>query len=88
MRLTSRSKVSGSTFIAPWIKWAAAYPPAIVQLQDEGALEENRQHRSVQYLNNVLERIIGPSSAGSARVSIFAHSGELGVRLPAMKRLI
>ena len=23
MRLTSRSKVSGSTYIAPWIKWAA-----------------------------------------------------------------
>jgi transposase, IS6 family len=28
----------------------AAYPPAIVQLKDEGVLEENCQHRPVQYL--------------------------------------
>jgi IS6 family transposase len=28
----------------------AAYPPTIVQLKDEGALEENCQHRAVQYL--------------------------------------
>jgi transposase-like protein len=28
----------------------AAYPPTIVQLKDEGALEENCQHRPVQYL--------------------------------------
>ena len=34
----------------------AAYPPAIVQLKDEGALKENCGHRSVQYLNNVLEQ--------------------------------
>jgi transposase-like protein len=36
----------------------AAYPPAIVQLNDEGVLEENCQHRPVQYLNinNVLEQ--------------------------------
>jgi len=34
----------------------AAYPPAIVQLKAEGALEEDCQHRPVQYLNNVLER--------------------------------
>jgi transposase, IS6 family len=34
----------------------AAYPPAIVQLKAEEALEENCQHRSVQYLNNVLEQ--------------------------------
>ena len=34
----------------------AAYPPAIVQLKDEGVLEENCQHRSVQFLNNVLEQ--------------------------------
>jgi IS6 family transposase len=34
----------------------AAYPPAIVQLKDEGILEENCQHRPVQYLNNVLEQ--------------------------------
>jgi hypothetical protein len=34
----------------------AAYPPAIVQLKDEGVLEETCQHRPVQYLNNVLEQ--------------------------------
>jgi IS6 family transposase len=34
----------------------AAYPPAIVQLKDEGVLGENCQHRPVQYLNNVLEQ--------------------------------
>jgi IS6 family transposase len=34
----------------------AAYSPAIVQLKDEGVLEENCQHRPVQYLNNVLEQ--------------------------------
>jgi transposase, IS6 family len=33
-----------------------AYPPAIVQLKAEGALEEDCQHRPVQYLNNVLEQ--------------------------------
>jgi transposase, IS6 family len=33
----------------------AAYPPAIVQLKDEGVLEETCQHRPAQYLNNVLE---------------------------------
>jgi len=35
---------------------AAAYPPAIVQLQAEAALEENCHHRPVLYLNNVLEQ--------------------------------
>ena len=34
----------------------AAYPPAIVRLKAEGALDENCQHRPVQYLNNVLEQ--------------------------------
>ena len=34
----------------------AAYPPAIVQLKAEDVLEENCQHRPVQYLNNVLEQ--------------------------------
>jgi IS6 family transposase len=34
----------------------AAYPPAIVQLKDDGVLEENCEHRPVQYLNNVLEQ--------------------------------
>ena len=34
----------------------AGYPPAIVQLKAEGALEENCRHRPVQYLDNVLEQ--------------------------------
>jgi transposase, IS6 family len=34
----------------------AAYPPAIVQLKDEDVLEENCQHRPMQYLNTVLEQ--------------------------------
>ena len=34
----------------------AAYPPAIVRLKAEAALEENCHHRPVQYLNNVLEQ--------------------------------
>ena len=34
----------------------AGYPPAIVRLKAEEALEENCQHRPVQYLNNVLEQ--------------------------------
>jgi len=32
------------------------YPPAIVRLKAEEALEENCRHRPVQYLNNVLEQ--------------------------------
>jgi transposase, IS6 family len=34
----------------------AGYPPAIVELKANGVLEENCQHRPVQYLNNVLEQ--------------------------------
>ena len=34
----------------------AAYPPAIVQLKDEGVLDEDSRHRPVPYLNNVLEQ--------------------------------
>jgi transposase, IS6 family len=34
----------------------AAYPPAIVRLKAEGALEETCRHRPVQYLNNILEQ--------------------------------
>jgi transposase, IS6 family len=34
----------------------AAYPPAIVELKDDGVLEEKCTHRLVQYLNNVLEQ--------------------------------
>ena len=34
----------------------AGYPPAIVHLKAEGALQQNCRHRLVQYLNNVLEQ--------------------------------
>src|ERR1700732_4377228 len=34
----------------------ASYPPAIVELKADGILEENYEHRPVQYLNNVLEQ--------------------------------
>jgi len=34
----------------------AGYPPAIMQLKAEEALEENCRHRPVQYLNNLLEK--------------------------------
>ena len=34
----------------------AGYPPAIVHLKAEGALQQNCRHRPVQYLNNVLEQ--------------------------------
>src|SRR6202795_4899356 len=34
----------------------AGYPPAIVRLKAQEALEENCRHRPVQYLNNVLEQ--------------------------------
>src|SRR5215471_17130070 len=34
----------------------AGYPPAIAQLKAEGALEQDCQHRPIQYLNNVLEQ--------------------------------
>src|SRR6202030_3248392 len=44
----------------------------------------DRCNISTMYWN----RIIGRSSVGSARVSIFVPSGELGARSPAMKRFI
>jgi transposase, IS6 family len=34
----------------------AAYPPAIVELKAEAALQEDCRHRPVQFLNNVLEQ--------------------------------
>jgi transposase, IS6 family len=34
----------------------AGYPPAIIQLKSDCALEENCRHRPVHYLNNVLEQ--------------------------------
>jgi transposase-like protein len=54
----------------------AAYPPAIVQLKDEGVLEENCQHRPVQYLNNVLEQYnLAIKMPGSARAINFVRFG-------------
>jgi IS6 family transposase len=34
----------------------AAYPPAVAQLKEEGALAENCRHRVGRYLNNVVEQ--------------------------------
>ena len=34
----------------------AAYPPAIAQLKEKGALDENCRHRVGRYLNNVVEQ--------------------------------
>ena len=34
----------------------SAYPPAIVRLKAEGALDEDCRHRPVPHLNNVLEQ--------------------------------
>src|SRR5271170_6353221 len=66
----------------------AGYPLAIAQLKAEEALEENCQHRPVQYLNNVLAQDHRAINVGRAQANIFAHSGDLGVRSPAMKRFI
>jgi len=66
----------------------AAYPPAIVELKADGVLEEKCTHRPVQYLNNVLEQITGPSNGGCVQASIFAPSGVRGARSPVMKRFI
>jgi transposase-like protein len=49
----------------------AGYPPAVVQLKDEGVLEENCQHRPVQYLNNVLEQDHPGHQASDPRQSTF-----------------
>src|SRR5271166_5044431 len=51
--------LSGATHPAPRVintDKHAGYPPAIVQLKSEAALERNCRHRPVQYLNNVLEQ--------------------------------
>jgi transposase-like protein len=51
----------------------AGYPPAIVRLKAEETLEENCRHRSVQYLNNVLEQDHRASNAGGAQANIFVR---------------
>jgi len=66
----------------------AGYPPAIVRLKAEGVLVEHCWHRPVQYLNNVLEQDHRAIKRRVRAANIFVHSGELGVRSPAMKRCI
>src|SRR6202140_5604837 len=48
----------------------AAYPPAIVRLKAEGALDEDCGHRPVPYLNNVVEQDHRAIKRRSMRVSI------------------
>src|SRR6201993_2435837 len=66
----------------------AAYPPAIVQLKDEAALEETAAIDPCSILTTSWSRITAPSSGESAPVSIFVRSGELGARSPATRRSI
>ena len=51
--------LSGENHLAPRVintDQHAGYPLAIARLKAEGALEEDCQHRPVQYLNNILEQ--------------------------------
>jgi transposase-like protein len=64
----------------------AAYPPAIVQLKDEGVLEENCQHRPVRYLNNVLEQDHRAIKRRIRASHISGLSGALGAQLPVTRR--
>jgi len=66
----------------------SAYPPAIVRLKTEGALDEICRQRPVPYLNNVLEQTTARSSDESTRVSISDRFGLLGVRSQATRRSI
>jgi IS6 family transposase len=66
----------------------AAYPPAIVELKADGVLEEKCTHRSVQYLNNVLEQ---DHPATKRRVRASQHFRSFWgacARSPATKRFI
>ena len=66
----------------------AAYPPAIAYSKPKvfwrRTADIDRCSISIMSWN----RITGRSSAGSARASIFAHSGARGARSPATKRFI
>src|SRR5208282_6066409 len=66
----------------------AGYPPAIERPNADGAWRRiagiDRCSTSIMFWNRITE----PSNAGCARANIFVHSGELGVRSPAMKRCI
>ena len=66
----------------------SAYPPAIVWLKAEGALDGDCRHRPVPYLNKILEQ---GHRAIKRRVNASQHFrsfGELGARSPAMRRSI
>ena len=66
----------------------AAYPPAIAGLQAAGDLVTIANTAPCSISITSWNRIIGRSSAGSARVSIFAPSGELGAPSLATRRFI
>ena len=53
----------------------SAYPPAIVRLKAEGALDEDCRHRRAPYLNNVLEQDHRAIKRRSMRVSISDRFG-------------
>jgi hypothetical protein len=53
----------------------SAYPPAIVRLKAEGALDEDCRHRPVPYLNNVLGQDHRAIKRQSMRVSISDRFG-------------
>jgi transposase-like protein len=55
----------------------AGYPPAIVRLKAEEALEENCRHRPVQYLNNVLEQDPGHQTPGARKPTFSFILGSL-----------
>ena len=55
----------------------AAYPPAIVQLKAEGALDENCGHRPVHISIMYWNRIIGRSSAGARKPTFSFILGSL-----------
>ena len=67
----------------------AAYPPAIVRLKAEGAIEEGCQHRPVQYL----EQCSGTGSSGDQtpgprQLAFPFVFGALGAQSPATRRPI
>jgi transposase, IS6 family len=73
----------------------SAYPPAIVRLKAEGALDEDCRHRPVPYLNNVLEQDHRAIKRRSMRVSIsdrfwgaWRTSDATGKRSSSMERAL
>jgi transposase, IS6 family len=66
----------------------AAYPPAIVHSKPRALWWRIASIARCNILTMYWNRITGRSSVGSARLSIFVPSGELGARSPAMKRFI